>query len=150
MSSEGFFNKGDTSEFLKSSGTQPVDRDRLTMERKTGAMAVEICLSRDVGIGSRSQKELDDCVISSEISGRVAGVRVSRTGGVIGGGKWQGVVDGLERRLRWSLATLSEKKVAKSWGREEKGIVDGREIGGLRCKILLTVFHRRRGFETAD
>ena len=75
MLSEGFFNKGETRDDLKCDGNVPADRERLTAERIVGAIAGEMSFSRDVGIGSRSQNELEHCEMRVVISSKVAGLK---------------------------------------------------------------------------
>jgi len=50
---------------LNCSGKTPVLKKRLTMFIIVGRSAGKHCFRIEVGIGSRSQKELDDCEMSS-------------------------------------------------------------------------------------
>ena len=54
MSRDDFLRSGLTTEFLKSIGNVPVDRDRLMILVIVGTRRVAQSLSKEVGIGSRS------------------------------------------------------------------------------------------------
>ena len=68
-------------------GNEPVTRDRLTIDRIVGDIALAICFRTIVGMGSRSQNEFGDLEIRLCISRMVAGVKVESGGGGIEGGK---------------------------------------------------------------
>ena len=72
-------------------------------------MAGEMSFSIDVGIGLRSQNELEHCEMRVVISSRVAGLKMEKLGGEEGGRKCEGDGEGEDRRLMWSFETLSEK-----------------------------------------
>ena len=78
----------------------PVRRERLTMERIVGAIALAIFLRTVLGMGSRLQCELGDWESKYEISDRVAGVKWLSTGGSVDGKKLTGIEDGLDCKLR--------------------------------------------------
>jgi len=54
-----FLRRGMTKQDLNRSGKVTETRERFTMLVKVGRSADRHCLRRDVGIGSRSEKELD-------------------------------------------------------------------------------------------
>jgi len=64
-----------TEESLNCSRKTPVLKERLTMFVIVGRSAGRHCFRIEVGIGSRSQKELDDCEMSLLISSLVAGLK---------------------------------------------------------------------------
>jgi len=72
-----------TEESLNCSGKTPVFKDRLTIFVIVGRSAGRHCFRIEVGIGSKSQKELDDCemilLISSLVAGRKQVRLVGRT-----------------------------------------------------------------------
>jgi len=63
---------------LNCSGKTPVLKDRLTMFVIAGRSAGRHCFRIEVGIGSRSQKDLDDWEMSLLISSLVAGLKKVR------------------------------------------------------------------------
>jgi len=63
---------------LNCSGKTPVLKEWLTMFVIVGRSAGRHCFRIDVGIGSRSQKELDDFEMSLLISSLVAGLKKVR------------------------------------------------------------------------
>jgi len=63
-----------TDESLNCSGKTPVLKDRLTIFVIVGRSAGRHCFRIEVGIGLRSQKELDDCEMILLISSLVAGL----------------------------------------------------------------------------
>jgi len=67
-----FFKRGTTEESLNCLEKTPELKDRLFM---MGRSACKHCFRMEVGIGSRSQKVLDDCEMSLQISSLVAGLR---------------------------------------------------------------------------
>ena len=60
MSRLYFFRRGTTKESLNCLGKTPERREKLTMLVMVGRSIGRHCLSIDVGIGSRSQKVLED------------------------------------------------------------------------------------------
>jgi len=72
-------------ESLNCSGKTPVLKDRLTIFVIVGRNAGRHCFRIEVGIGSRSQKELYDCEMILLISSLVAGIKQVRlVGGTLG------------------------------------------------------------------
>jgi len=66
-----------TEESLNCSGKTPILKDRLTIFVIVGRSAGRHCFRIEVGIGSRSQKELDDCELILLISS-LAGLKQVR------------------------------------------------------------------------
>ena len=87
MSRDGFFSRGEIREDLRDDGKVPVCKERFIMDRIVGVISGAILLRREVGMGSRSQNELEDVEIKVFISDRVAGVNKRSRGGGVGGGK---------------------------------------------------------------
>jgi hypothetical protein len=71
-----------TEESLNCLGKTPVLRERLTMSVIVGRSIGRHCLRIDVGMGSRSQKVLDDRLMSLESSSLEAGVKTVRLAGM--------------------------------------------------------------------
>ena len=67
---------------LRDEGKMPVSMERLTIERIVGDISFAIFLRTVVGIGSRSQDELDDWNSSLMISSKVARVKEEKDGRV--------------------------------------------------------------------
>ena len=63
-----FFRREMTGESLNCLGKTPELKDKLTMLVMVGRSTGRYCFRREVGIGSRSQKVLDDCETSLQIS----------------------------------------------------------------------------------
>ena len=82
-------------------GKVPVDNDKLMMLVMVGRRTDLHCLSRVVGIGSKSQNESGEDDKSEETSSIVAGWKKGKSGGRDGGEMWGVVVveDG-EMRVR--------------------------------------------------
>ena len=78
------------------------------VERRVG----KHCLRRDVGIGSRSQKALDELRMILDISASVAGANESRLVGVSRGRVCGDELVVTDFKAVWSLRILSEKKEA--------------------------------------
>ena len=57
------------------------------MGRIVGAIVDELFLRNEVGIGSRSQLEFEQCVIKANISLGETGAMVEKSGGIDVGGK---------------------------------------------------------------
>jgi hypothetical protein len=55
LSRDGFLRRGETRADVSDDGKVPVERDKFTISQMTGAMVVEMDLSRVAGTGSRSQ-----------------------------------------------------------------------------------------------
>lgn len=72
-------------EFLNWPGKMPVDNDRLMILVMVGRRADLHCLSRVVGIGSKSQDESVEVDKRVETSSIVAGWKKERSGGGDGG-----------------------------------------------------------------
>ena len=78
---------------LRGEGKVPVRRGRLKIDRILGDISLAIFLRTILGIGSKSQDELDDWDSKLVISNRVAEVKEERRGE--GDEWWAGVGEGL-------------------------------------------------------
>jgi len=111
-----------------------------------GIRSAELSLRSQVGMGSES-----DCLLGQlnrilEILDSEAGLKVEKSGGVIGEVGECGNEDvELLARERRSLDILSVKKEARLSARALAEVEVGRGEEDLRCKSLFIVCQRRRG-----
>ena len=111
-----------------------------------GTRSAEHSLRSQVGMGSES-----DCLLGQlnrilEISDSEAGLKVEKSGGVIGEvGECGDANVELLARERQSLDILSVKKEARLSARALAEVEVGRGEEDLRCKSLFVVCQRRRG-----
>jgi len=116
-----------------------------------GTRSAEHSLRSQVGMGSES-----DCLLGQlnrilEISDSEAGLKVEKSGGVIGEVGECGDADvELLARERRSLDILSVKKEARLSARALAEVEVGRGEEDLRCKSLFIVCQRRRGLSEEE
>ena len=121
--------------------------DRLTMLVIVETRSAEHSLRSQVGIGSESHCLLGQLNKILEISDSEAGLKVKKSGGVLGGEGECGYDDVEEPlvRDRRSLDILSVKKEARLSARALAKVQVGRGEEELRCNSLFIVCQRRRG-----
>jgi len=109
------------------------------------------CCRIDVGIGSRSQKVLDDwdmSLESSSLENRLEDHKIRRN---VTWFKMRWSFGRIRLDIaEWSLSTLLGKKLANMEGRDLKSVLDDSWEIGLRCRSLLMVCQSLQGFEEEE
>jgi len=115
---------------------------------KVGSSADRHCLRRDVGMGSRSEKELYEWEMILDTS-ETKGKELSMVG-VFLGGVWGEETVEEDFKVECSLRILSEKKVANICDSDWEESSEGRRGEGLRLRRVLMEFQSLRGFEEEE
>jgi len=98
---------------------------------KVGRSAGRHCLRRDVGMGSRSEKELDDWEMILDTSSAETIEKALSMVGVHFGGIWGDEIEEEDFKAVCSLRILSEKKVANICDSDWEEASEGRRGVGL-------------------
>jgi len=115
---------------------------------KVGRSAGRHCLRRDVGMGSRSEKELDEWeMILDTSSSETEGKELSMVGVFLGEIWGDETVE--DFKVECSLRIMSEKKVANIFDSDWEEASEGRSEG-LRSRRVLMEFQNLRGFEEEE
>jgi len=127
-----------------------IEKERFMMLVKGGRNADRHCFRRDVGMGSRSEKQLDDWGMILDTSFADTEVKELSIVGVFFCGIWGDDIVGEDFQAVCSLRILSEKKVTNICDSDWEEAIEGSRRVGLCSRRVLMEFQSLRGFEEEE